>query len=347
MKIKLVKLLFVSIVLLTTCKSKYDTLEDGVYADIKTKKGSIVLELYAKDVPMTVANFITLAEGTNSKVTDSLKGRRYYDGLKFHRVSKNFVIQGGDPLGNGLGGPGYKFHDEFPKDSTGNLLYRHDAGGVLSMANSGPSANGSQFFITHRAAPHLDGVHSIFGKVVTGQNVVDSIVKNDTITSITIIRKGKEAKSFDAARVFDEGIAQYEVLEKERLAKVEAEKEAFIATTNAQKAKAAKLASGLQIFTFEKGTGKKVKENTNTTIHYTLYLSDGKKIQSTVGQTPFTFNFSKRPMIAGFKEGLLKMKQGGKARLFIPYYLAYGERGGGPFPPKADIIFDIEVLKVE
>jgi cyclophilin family peptidyl-prolyl cis-trans isomerase len=357
MKTKFFKLLFVSVVFLAACNSKYDKLEDGVYADIETKNGSIILELYAKDVPMTVANFITLAEGTNEKVTDSLKGKKFYDGLKFHRVVKNFIVQGGDILGNGRGNPGYKFQDEFPKDSTGNLLCKHDSAGILSMANPGPSANGSQFFITYRPTPNLDGKHSVFGKVVTGQSVADSIVPNDTIKSVRIVRKGAEAKKFDAVKVFNEGIAKYADIEKERIAKLaEVEKtryenyiknrDAFYKKMDVSKAK--KTDSGLQFLKLKSKSGKKVTDNKDITVHYTLYFGDGKKLQSTLdkGSKAFTFNLSKRPMIPGFKEAVLKMREGEKARLFIPYYLAYGERGGGPFPPKMDVVFDLEILKV-
>ncbi|MFY0604169.1 MAG: peptidylprolyl isomerase [Flavobacteriaceae bacterium] len=359
MKTKLLKLLFLSVVL-AACNSKYDTLEDGVYADIETAKGSIILELYAKDAPMTVANFITLAEGTNPKVSDSLKGKKYYNGIKFHRVVKNFVIQGGDPAGSGLGGPGYKFQDEFPKDSTGNLLYKHDSPGVLSMANPGPpSTNGSQFFITHRAIPHLDGKHSVFGKVVIGQNVVDSIAQNDVITSVKIIRKGTEAKNFDAVKAFNEGMANFPKLEKERIAKMaEVEKaryetylknkEVFYKKMDVSKAK--KTNSGLQFLKLKKTSGKKVVENKPTTVNYTLYFADGRKFQSTLdkGGKPFTFQLDdkQRPVVPGFKEGMLQLRQGEKARIFIPYYLGWGERGSGPIPPKMDVIFDIEVLKV-
>lgn len=359
MKTKLLKLLFISIVFIAACNSKYNDLDDGVYAEIETQKGSILLELYAQDVPLTVANFITLAEGTNPKLADSVKGEKFFDGLTFHRVMKNFMIQGGDPTASGRGGPGYKFQDEFPKDSTGNLIYKHDGAGVLSMANGGPSTNGSQFFITHKPTPWLDGKHSIFGKVVTGQSVVDSIVRNDTIVSVSIIRKGSVAKNFDAVSTFSEEIAKFDEVEKERLAKAaEVEKiryETYVKDRDAffkkmDVAKAKKTASGLQILKLKNKYGKKVVENKPITINYTLYLGDGKKIQSTLdtGGKPFTFQLDnkQRPLIPGFKEGLKSLKEGEKARLFIPYYLAYGEKGGGPFPPKADIIFDIEILKI-
>jgi len=139
-------------------------------ATFKTTKGDINLELHAEKAPLTVANFVNLCK----------KG--YYDGLKFHRVIPDFMIQGGCPLGTGTGGPGYQFKDEF------HPTLRHDTAGVLSMANSGPGSNGSQFFITHIETPWLDNNHTVFGTVVTesDQKVVDSIAQNDAIESISI-----------------------------------------------------------------------------------------------------------------------------------------------------------------
>ena len=137
-------------------------------ATFDTTKGIIRIELFAEQTPKTVENFETLC------------GKEYYDGLTFHRVIADFMIQGGCPEGNGTGGPGYKFEDEFHPD------LRHDGPGVLSMANSGPNSNGSQFFITHGATPHLDGKHSVFGKVIEGQDVVDKIEKDDIMTTVKV-----------------------------------------------------------------------------------------------------------------------------------------------------------------
>ena len=171
-------------------------INDGIFAEIETTKGKILLKLEYQKTPVTVANFISLAEGTNNFVTDSkLKGKPFYNGLKFHRVIKDFMIQGGDPLGNGSGNPGYKFKDEFT-----DLV--HDKAGILSMANSGPSTNGSQFFITHKDTPWLNGKHTIFGRVINGMEVVNAIVQDDIINKITITRKGAAAKAFDASKVF-------------------------------------------------------------------------------------------------------------------------------------------------
>ena len=346
MKKSFYAILCLSIITLSSCDSKYKDLEEGIYADIVTKNGSIICELYPNEAPMTVANFITLAEGTNEKVTDSLKGEKYFNGLTFHRVVPDFVVQGGDPLANGRGGPGYVFQDEFAKDTANALIHKHDGAGVLSMANPGPDSNGSQFFITFKPTPWLDGKHTVFGSVKKGMEVVDSIKAKDKIVSVNIVRLGNKAKSFDAVEVFNQGIKDFDKIIADKLAKQKQAEKAFKATMDIDKAVETK--SGLKILTLQKGKGKKVTETSTNTTHYTVYLASGKKIQSSRdANREFTFNLSKVPMIEGFKEGILTMKQGGKARFFIPYQLAYKEAGGGPFPPKSDVVFDIEVLKVE
>ena len=344
------------LVLLASCKpSKYQDLNDGLYADIQTSKGDILCQLYFQDTPLTVANFVSLAEGTNPNVTDSVRGKNFYDGLTFHRVMKNFMIQGGDPLANGRGGPGYKFEDEFPKDSLGALKYTHGQEGILSMANGGPGSNGSQFFITHKATPWLDGIHTVFGKVTNGQQVVDSISKGDLINQIRFIRVGRDADAFDAAEVFtvelknsviakQKRVENAKKAEEARYAKFLEDKKIFEEEQGVLKAK--KTTSGLQILTLKRGRGRKFSETKATTISYTISLADGKQIQTTEGNEPFVFTLSKQPMIAGVKEAILKMREGGKVRLFIPYYLGYGERAYGPFPAKSDIVFDLEIVKI-
>lgn len=177
----------------------------GLFAKIITNKGEMVARLAYQKAPMTVANFVGLAEGT---IANDVKadGEPYFDGMTFHRVVDDFVIQGGDPNslagGNpnliGQGGPGYSFVDEFHPD------LRHDVAGTLSMANSGPATNGSQFFITHRATPNLDDKHAVFGFLMCGMKTLYAIRKDDTIRSIEIIRLGDEAKAFNASQTFEQ-----------------------------------------------------------------------------------------------------------------------------------------------
>lgn len=170
------------------CPAFSKDLADGLYAKFDTSKGEILAVLHYRKVPLTVINFAGLAE---AKIPAGQKSpKKFYDGLIFHRVIKDFMIQGGDPTGTGTGGPGYKFPDEFAPE------LRHDSAGILSMANAGPGTNGSQFFITHKATPWLDGRHTVFGKVIEGQSVVDKIEKGDKINSVSIIRVGEDAKAF-------------------------------------------------------------------------------------------------------------------------------------------------------
>ncbi len=382
---KQIKYIYALTVLFTACKpAEFKDLKDGLYAEMQTSKGNVLLELYAENTPLTVSNFVSLAEGNNPKLPDSIKGKPYFDGIRFHRVVNNFIIQGGDPTETGRGTPGYKFGDEFPRDSVGELLYKHDDAGVLSMANPGPNSNGSQFFITHKPIPHLNGKHSVFGKTIVNPivlkqlkasikdslklaksidslrlAVVNSIVKNDTIHTIKIIRIGDKAEGFKADKVFEEEFIKFNESEnkrnadlieadKVRYAKYLVDKKKFLSDMG--EAKAIKTASGLRILKLKSTTGKKTVVNKPITVNYILHIANGKKIQSTYdnGGKPFTFQLddAQRPMIAGFKEGVLTMKEGEKARLFIPYYIAYGEEKFGPFPAKADIVFEVEILKI-
>jgi cyclophilin family peptidyl-prolyl cis-trans isomerase len=356
--------------ILFSCKSTdYKGLDDGMYANLKTNKGDVLLKLFAKEVPLTVSNFVSLAEGNHPKVTDSLQGVKYFDGLRFYRVVPDFIIQAGDRSESGRGNPGYKFGDEFPRDSTKSLLYKHDFPGVLSMANPGPASNGSQFFITHKATPWLDGKHSVFGEVVLlpsekkefnkakndsldvsksldslRMNVINRIVKNDTIFHVEIIRLGKFAKNFDAPNVFKKQIAGFDEKEKQRLDGLDKVKKAFLDSSGIENA--IKTESGLQILTLEKGTGKKVTTSDEIIAVYSLHLSTGQLISKNTKEEPFVFTIDNQPMIAGFKEGILTMKEGGRVRLFIPSYIGYGDSSNGPIPGKSDLVFELEVIKV-
>ena len=352
--------LFLSLIaLFTSCTNPTDKLEDGMYADVKTSKGTIILKLEFEKTPITVANFVALVEGKNPFVDKNYKGKPYYNGLKFHRVIADFMIQGGDPLGDGSGGPGYKFKDEFHPD------LKHSKAGILSMANAGPGTNGSQFFITHKETPWLDGKHSVFGEVVEGIDVVNAIAQNDVIEQITIIRKGKSAKKFDAVKIFKEyysAEAENQKKAVEKRQKAEAEKLALFAKV---KAEGTKTDSGLTYQILTKGEGKKPANGTEVYIHYAGFLENGRlfdtsyeKVAEENGKLdpnraaakqylPFPFKYGeKKGLIPGFIEGLENMNYGDKALLIIPAKLGYGAQGAGNvIPPNSTIIFEVEMLE--
>lgn len=341
---------------------------DGIFAVMETNKGRITIELEYQKTPITVANFISLAEGTNNAVNAKYKGKQFYTGLKFHRVIADFMIQGGDPLGTGAGDPGYKFKDEFHPD------LKHNSGGILSMANSGPATNGSQFFITHKATPWLDNKHTVFGKVTSGMDVVNAIAQNDVIMEIKIVRKGADAKKFDAAKIFNDYFAnkdveakkEAEALEakkKEADAKIAPAKAAKVAEFSKLKSTATKTASGLEYVITKKGSNVKPATGTQVYVHYSGYLEDGslfdssnEEVNKTYGKfdanraaqngyQPLPATVGSYNFVPGFAEGLNQLSVGDKATLFIPSALGYGERGaGGVIPPNANIIFEVEFL---
>jgi peptidyl-prolyl cis-trans isomerase A (cyclophilin A) len=355
-------------------KAKAKTEQNEILAEINTSKGQIIINLEFQKTPITVANFIALAEGTNLQVTGDKKGKPFYDGLKFHRVIKDFMIQGGDPLGTGAGDPGYKFKDEF------DASLKHSKPGILSMANSGPKTNGSQFFITHKETPWLDNKHTVFGSVKTGQNIVDAIAQDDVIKTVKIIRNGKLAKAFNASKVFNDYFINKdndEKLEKEKAQKAKdaaaAEYKAKFGTVinaklaeiNANKAKATAKESGLKITTITPGNGVKPADGTPVYVHYAGYFEDGTLFDSSYenvnkdygkfdqnrsiqnGYQPFPYEFAKKGgLIPGFLEGLNNMTFGEKVMLFIPSNLGYGERGaGGVIPPNTNLVFELEMLE--
>lgn len=331
------------------------TLPDGVYAEMETTQGTIVIRLEHEKAPMTVANFVGLAEGTRD--SNKPEGEKFYDGLVFHRVIPGFMIQGGDPQGSGRGGPGFQFADEFHPD------LRHDAAGVVAMANSGPNTNGSQFYITLGPTPHLDNRHSVFGRVVEGDAVVEAIGntprgRNDRpeetqrIESVTIRRIGEEAKAFEGDQAhFEELRAESEERQKaadrERgeedrgrlkgvIEDLEERHEAEMETTD----------SGLRYIVVEEGSGEKPSRGATISAHYTGRLIDGTVFDSSVqrGQ-PFQFPVGTGRVIPGWDEALIDMKRGEKRVLIVPPDLAYGSSGaGGVIPPNATLIFEVELV---
>ncbi len=310
-------------------------MQEGLYAKFHTPKGEILVELEYKKTPGTVGNFVGLAEGKleNKAIP---QGKPYYDGLKFHRVIPDFMVQGGDPKGNGTGGPGYNFQDEIHKDLT------HDTPGVLSMANAGPGTNGSQFFITHIATPWLDGKHTVFGKVIEGQEVVDKIAQGDKIEKVEIIREGEDARNYNAVEEFRSFTGAKE--EREAAAKKQQEEMLGEVSQGFEKT-----SSGLRYKIEKEGTGAKAEKGKVVSVHYKGMLPDGSVFDSSYKRNePIEFPLGKGQVISGWDEGIQLLKEGAQARFVIPPHLAYGERGaGGVIPPNATLVFDVELVKVK
>ena len=310
-------------------------MQDGLYAKFNTTKGEIIVALEYQRTPGTVGNFVALAEG-NMENSARPQGNPYYNGLKFHRVIPDFMIQGGCPLGTGTGNPGYQFDDEFHSD------LKHDGPGVLSMANAGPGTNGSQFFITHVATPWLDGNHTVFGKVQEGQDVVNAIAQDDEISSIDIVRVGTEAEAFNAIEAF-------RVFEGAREKRIAEEKAAREAELDKLAAGFKKTDSGLRYQILQEGDGVKAEKGKTVSVHYKGQLADGTVFDSSYKRNqPIDFALGVGQVIPGWDEGIGLLKVGDKARLVIPSDLGYGARGaGGVIPPNATLIFDVELMNVK
>jgi peptidyl-prolyl cis-trans isomerase A (cyclophilin A) len=310
-------------------------MENGIYAKFSTSKGEILVQLTYDKTPGTVGNFVGLAEG-NLENSAKPQGKPYYDGLNFHRVIPDFMIQGGCPLGTGTGDPGYKFDDEFRSD------LRHDKPGVLSMANAGKGTNGSQFFITHVPTPWLDDNHTVFGFVVEGQDVVDSIAQGDKIEKLEIVRVGEEAQKWNAVEAFRtfEGSREKRIAEQKRQAQEKLEKltEGF-----------EKTASGLYYKILEKGNGAKAQKGKKVSVHYSGALDNGQVFDSSYKRNqPIEFALGVGQVIEGWDEGIALLSVGDKARFVIPSHLGYGSRGaGGVIPPNATLVFDVELKNVK
>ncbi len=364
---------------------RYPNLDDGLYAEFVTSMDTMVVKLTYEKTPVTVANFVALAEGTHPMVDSIYKGKKFYNGIIFHRVMDNFMIQGGDPLGTGSGSPGYKFGDEFDES------LKHDKPGILSMANSGPATNGSQFFITEVPTAHLDNKHTVFGEVVLGLDVQDSISnvkvgpgskpeKEVVILELNIIRKGFKARNFDAVKTWETELPKLDErakqkVEEARLKAVEEHKESeaksaaaiakMVPVLNDYKSKCKTLPSGLMSYNISEGSGPKPKPGANVKVNYEGYHIDGKlfdsnrkEIEEMYGKlnpqkesrgmyNPMPMQISPdAQMIAGFKEGVANMKVGDKTFLYLPSHLAYGERGRGAIRPNTDLMFIIELVEI-
>jgi peptidyl-prolyl cis-trans isomerase A (cyclophilin A) len=310
-------------------------MENGIYAKFNTSKGSILVKLTHDLTPGTVGNFVALAEG-NMENKVKPQGQKFYDGLTFHRVIPDFMIQGGCPKGTGTGDPGYKFDDEF------HPSLKHDRPGVLAMANSGPASNGSQFYITHVPTSWLDGKHTVFGHVIEGQDIVDAVAQGDALENVEIIRVGEEAEKFNAIEAFvglkGARLKRDAALKAESEAKMEQLAAGFDKTD-----------SGLRYKMINKGDGKKAEAGKTVAVHYEGSLENGKVFDSSYPRKkPIEFRLGQGQVIEGWDEGIALLQVGDKARFVIPSDLAYGAAGaGGVIPPNATLIFDVELMEVK
>ena len=366
MKFNLSLLFTAALTTFISCNNPNGDLENGLYAKMTTSKGELLLKLHSEETPITVASFVSLAEGNSKRVSDNYANQPYYNGTQFHRVINDFMIQGGDPTATGQGGPGYRFKDEFVD------TLRHDSKGVLSMANSGPFTNGSQFFITHKETPWLDGKHTVFGRLVSGEATLDSIATTPTdptdrplepvtLETVEIIRVGSQAKKFNAVETLEDYFnAIEEEVKRNAEAKKERQNEFEKRFENAELSK-----QGVEYVIERQGTGETLAIGTEISVNYAGWLVDGTlfdtNIQSIAERDE---NFDQinamhrgqfipmktsvdpdAAMIAGFKEALMTMKVGELRWVRIPSVLGFGSNGAGNvIPPGADLVFSIELL---
>ena len=308
-------------------------MEEGLFAVILTSKGEITIQLEFEKTPGTVGNFAGLATG---KIKNDIRpiGEPYYNGLKFHRVINNFMVQAGCPLGTGTGDPGYKFDDEF------NVDLKHNRPGILSMANAGPSTNGSQFFITHVETPWLDNKHTVFGHVINGMDIVNSISQDDEIISVNINAVGEKAQAFDPAQAFED-------FNKSKADRIKKEKEKELKILNDLSKGFSKTSSGL-LYKFEKENNlEKPVSGNKVKVHYKGMLLDGTVFDSSYKRNqPIEFTLGIGQVIKGWDEGISLLGLGDKATFIIPSELAYGQSGaGGVIPPNATLVFDVELVE--
>lgn len=315
-------------------EEQISALDEGLYAEMETDKGRIVLELAYQKVPLTVANFVGLAEGT---LDATRKSGPFYNGLVFHRVIDDFMVQTGCPEGTGTGGPGYTFPDEIDPS------LKHDKPGTLSMANRGPDTNGSQIFITHGPTPWLDGKHAVFGTLREGQDVINAIAQGDKLQAVTIIRKGASAEAFQADQAaFDALLADA----AERAAERERNKHADALSQIAERwPDAEETESGLRYTILQEGSGEESPaRGQRVKVHYDGSLLDGTPFDSS-RKRGVPAEFAVGQVIQGWNEALMGMKKGERRMLIIPPQLGYGQRGyPGVIPPDSFLVFDVELI---
>ncbi len=326
---RLFTLLFASLISL----SLHAKLDNGLYANLHTNQGDILVQLEFQKTPLTVVNFVGLAEGT--KNSNIQTGKPFYNGLKFHRVIDNFMIQGGDPKGNGTGGPGYDFRDEITNLS-------HNGSGILSMANSGPNTNGSQFFITHRATDWLDAKHTVFGHVIEGMDVVNSIKQNDFIRKIKIIRIGKEAQNFQTDEAaFNTENNKYAIQKQKKLAQKKAELVSFVNANYAN----AKITDKGHFFEINRpGNNTKPNKGDLVKVDFTIDLGDGTNMRESGKPLPFAAGTG--TIIDIIDTSVLEMSVGEIRTLIAPYHQIYGDSSRGSLSSDSILIFKLELLSI-
>jgi peptidylprolyl isomerase len=313
-------------------------LPDGLYARLNTDKGDIMIELEYQRAPLTVGNFVGLAEGT----MDAFKGKRYFDGLIFHRVEPGFIVQTGDPKGDGTGSPGYEFPNEIAND------LKYDSEGVVGMANAGPNTNGSQFFITMRPVPGLNGGYTIFGKVVEGMDVVKRIAKGDKLVKVEVLRNGSDALAFKADQAaYDGRLAPLAAAVKKA---ADDKRASDIATIKQKWPDLVADADGIFQKVLKPGAGVSPTKGQTVSVTYKGMLLNGQVFdQSELRGGPLDFQVGVGGGIAGWDKVVLSMKKGEKRLVVIPPELAYGPQGtpGGPIPPDSWLAFEIELVALK
>lgn len=320
------------------CSEPYPDLADGLYAELETSKGNMLIELDYENAPVTVTNFVGLAEGTID--SNQPEGEKFYDGLTFHRVVEDFVVQTGDPEGDGSGGPGYEFPNEINQSLT------HDEAGIVSMANNGPDTNGSQFFITLSATPWLDGEYSVFGELVEGEETLEAIEEGDTLEAVRIVRKGERARNFETDQAaFDRRLSQLESEREQQQRKTVGQQLDYVKRNwpDAQEA-----GEGMRYVVDREGSGPSPEAGDTVAVHYTGYLLNGMPFESTDNRDePVEFELGEGQIIPGWDRTLRDMKVGEQRTVIIPPNLAYGSEGArGIVPPNAFLVFDVQLVDI-